>query len=86
MTQEKGEDCKNPGFVLDYKTLADVLTQETIRQDLVAAFPELPGEMVHGEENGSFKDPQGKTWDLSKKLDQEETTQVLAYVRELIKI
>lgn len=34
LTEEKSEDEANPRFVKDYKTLADVLIQETIRHDI----------------------------------------------------
>lgn len=34
LVQEKSTDEANPRFVHDYKTLADVLIQETIRHDI----------------------------------------------------
>lgn len=34
LVQEKSMDDANPRFVRDYKTLADVLIQETIRHDV----------------------------------------------------
>ncbi len=34
LVQEKSPDTKNPRFVQDFKTLADVLVQETVRHDL----------------------------------------------------
>lgn len=34
LVQEKSMDESNPRFVRDYKTLADVLIQETIRHDV----------------------------------------------------
>lgn len=40
LVQEKSADEANPRFVHDYKTLADVLIQETIRHDI--------GADVHG--------------------------------------
>lgn len=36
LVQEKSIDESNPRFVHDYKTLADVLIQETIRHDIGA--------------------------------------------------
>lgn len=34
LVQEKKEEEKNPKFVNDFKTLADVLIQETIKHDI----------------------------------------------------
>lgn len=34
LVQEKSEEEKNPRFCQDFKTLADVLIQETIRHDI----------------------------------------------------
>lgn len=34
LVQEKSADEANPRFIKDFKTLADVLIQETIRQDV----------------------------------------------------
>lgn len=34
LVQEKDEEQANPRFVHDFKTLADVLIQETIRKDV----------------------------------------------------
>lgn len=34
LIQEKNDDEKNPRFFQDFKTLADVLIQETIRHDI----------------------------------------------------
>lgn len=34
LIQEKNDDEKNPRFFRDFKTLADVLIQETIRHDI----------------------------------------------------
>ena len=34
LVQEKSGESKNPRFVQDFKTLADVLVQETIKHDL----------------------------------------------------
>lgn len=36
LIQEKSNDTKNPRFIRDFKTLADVLVQETIKHDLSA--------------------------------------------------
>lgn len=36
LVQEKAGDQKNRRFVQDFKTLADVLVQETVRHDLSA--------------------------------------------------
>lgn len=34
LVQEKGEKDANPRFIQDFKTLADVLIQETVRHEL----------------------------------------------------
>ena len=34
LIEEKSETEKNPRFLLDFKTLADVLIQETIKKDI----------------------------------------------------
>lgn len=41
LVQEKAGDQKNRRFVQDFKTLADVLVQETVRHDLSAQVKEL---------------------------------------------
>ncbi|XP_066581794.1 inositol polyphosphate 1-phosphatase isoform X2 [Prorops nasuta] len=53
LVQEKSDEEKNPRFFQDFKTLADVLIQETIRHDIEIEFPEL-AKMVQGEENNIF--------------------------------
>ena len=40
-TQEKIGDQKNAAYSQDFKTLADVLIQETVRHDLGRHYPEL---------------------------------------------
>ena len=41
LVEEKTGETKNAKFVQDFKTLANVLIQETVRHDLSKTFPEL---------------------------------------------
>lgn len=58
LTQEKSEDEANPRFVQDFKTLADVLIQETIRHDVSSMFPQLENS-IFGEESSQFTNSLG---------------------------
>lgn len=60
LVQEKTNDEKNPRFIQDFKTLADVLIQETIRHDIGNEFPDL-AEHVKGEENNTFSNTLGES-------------------------
>lgn len=60
LTQEKSSEEANPRFVQDFKTLADVLIQETIRHDVSAVFPELKSNIL-GEESAEFTNSLGES-------------------------
>ena len=46
--QEKTGDQKNASYSRDFKTLADVLIQETVRHDLGKHYPELRDHIYVG--------------------------------------
>ncbi|XP_076244306.1 inositol polyphosphate 1-phosphatase [Calliopsis andreniformis] len=79
LVQEKSEEEKNPRFFQDFKTLADVLIQETIRHDIEVEFPEL-AKVVQGEENNIFSNAIGESIVVEVCPTIEETTQLLAKV------
>ncbi|KAI5698089.1 hypothetical protein M8J75_001536 [Diaphorina citri] len=60
LTQEKSEEEKNQRFAADFKTLADVLIQEVVKQQLTTKFPSLQGN-IHGEESNVFTNTTGES-------------------------
>lgn len=81
LVQEKSEEEKNPRFFQDFKTLADVLIQETIKHDIGLEFPEL-AKVVQGEENNTFSNAVGETIVVQVCPTIEETVQLLAKVMD----
>ncbi|KAL2720335.1 inositol polyphosphate 1-phosphatase [Vespula squamosa] len=79
LIQEKSDAEKNPSFVRDFKTLADVLIQETIKHDIALEFPEL-AKIVQGEENNTFTNTLGETIIVEVCSTCSETTFLLARV------
>lgn len=79
LVQEKSEEEKNPRFFQDFKTLADVLIQETIKHDIGLEFPEL-AKVVQGEETNTFSNAMGESIVVGICPTSEETTQLLAKV------
>ncbi|XP_003701005.1 inositol polyphosphate 1-phosphatase [Megachile rotundata] len=79
LVQEKSEEEKNPRFFQDFKTLADVLIQETIKHDIALEFPEL-AKVVQGEESNTFSNALGESIVVEVCPTAEETTQLLAKV------
>lgn len=79
LVQEKSAEEKNPRFFQDFKTLADVLIQETIRHDIEAEFPEL-AKVVQGEENNTFSNVLGESIVVNVCPNVQETTRLLAKV------
>ncbi|XP_051171972.1 inositol polyphosphate 1-phosphatase [Leptopilina boulardi] len=79
LIQEKTSHEKNPRFFQDFKTLADVLIQETIRHDIGIEFPEL-AKMIKGEENNTFSNTLGETITVEVCSTLAETTELLAKV------
>ncbi|CAK9799549.1 Inositol polyphosphate 1-phosphatase [Anthophora quadrimaculata] len=81
LVQEKSEEEKNPRFFQDFKTLADVLIQETIKHDIGLEFPELT-KIVQGEENNTFSNAMGESIVVEICPTIEETTELLAKVMD----
>ncbi|XP_032663609.1 inositol polyphosphate 1-phosphatase [Odontomachus brunneus] len=79
LVQEKSLEEKNPRFFQDFKTLADVLIQETIRHDIEIEFPEL-AKLVQGEETNVFSNTLGESIVVEVCSSSEETTRLLTKV------
>ncbi|XP_018376720.1 PREDICTED: inositol polyphosphate 1-phosphatase-like isoform X1 [Trachymyrmex cornetzi] len=79
LVQEKSLEEKNPRFFQDFKTLADVLIQETIRHDIEIEFPEL-AKIVQGEETNVFSNILGESIIVEICSCSKDTTQLLTKV------
>ncbi|XP_015907306.2 inositol polyphosphate 1-phosphatase [Parasteatoda tepidariorum] len=79
LIQEKSESESNKRFVQDFKTLADVLVQETIKLDVSKKFPRLVPK-IQGEEQISFKNAQGESIEVILTDSADETTSLLSKV------
>ncbi|KAF6206845.1 hypothetical protein GE061_018081 [Apolygus lucorum] len=91
LVQEKKESEKNPRFLHDFKTLADVLVQEVIKYHVSSKFPELKGH-IYGEETNEFSNGESSiivevketeietTALLNQVLDDEQAANALAKV------
>ncbi|KAJ1520964.1 hypothetical protein ONE63_004039 [Megalurothrips usitatus] len=79
LTQKKEGDEANPRFVQDFKTLADVLIQETVRHFIGTQFPELAPH-IKGEESAKFSNALGETVTVEVKSTKEETAEMLCKV------
>ncbi|KAJ8670683.1 hypothetical protein QAD02_001942 [Eretmocerus hayati] len=79
LVQEKSEEEKNPRFFQDFKTLADVLIQETIKHDIGLEFPEM-ADAVRGEENNVFSNTLGETITVKVCSDSKDTAKLLRKV------
>lgn len=64
LIEEKKGAEKNKKFAADFKTLADVLVQEVIKQNMENKFPGL-GKKVFGEESNEFTNDLGKYKNLT---------------------
>uniref|UniRef100_A0A0A9WUI3 Inositol polyphosphate 1-phosphatase n=2 Tax=Lygus hesperus TaxID=30085 RepID=A0A0A9WUI3_LYGHE len=73
LVQEKKENEKNPRFLHDFKTLADVLVQEVIKYHISSKFPELKGH-IYGEETNEFSNDEGSIIVEVKDTELETTT------------
>ena len=73
--EEKTGTEKNSKFEQDFKTLADVLIQETVRK----AFPELEDSIL-GEESNKFTNKLGNCLTVEVKDTMEETKKFLVKV------
>lgn len=79
LVQEKESIERNDVLVADFKTLADVLIQETVRQDLSQSFPALRNN-IHGEESNQFTNSLGTSVNLEVTSNQQQTRTLLADV------
>ena len=79
LVEEKTGDAKNAKFVQDFKTLADVLIQETVRHDLSKTFPELENS-IFGEESNEFENTLGEKIAVSVQENEEKTKALLTKV------
>lgn len=79
LIQEKGTKDANPRFVKDFKTLADVLIQETVKHELGNKFPELKN-FIRGEESNTFSNTLGETITVDVKQTEAETAELLGKV------
>ncbi|XP_031565218.1 inositol polyphosphate 1-phosphatase-like [Actinia tenebrosa] len=60
LVEEKIGEAKNDRFVQDFKTLTDVLVQETIKHEILSQFTELNG-YIYGEESNVFTNSKGSS-------------------------
>lgn len=79
LIQEKGSEEKNNRFVHDFKTLADVLIQETIRYDISKKFPVMLSN-IKGEESNKFENILGECVTIVIAEDPSATTRMLMKV------
>ncbi|XP_041367669.1 inositol polyphosphate 1-phosphatase-like [Gigantopelta aegis] len=79
LVQEKSSKEKNPRFVHDFKTLADVIIQEMVRHDLSKEFAGIESR-IHGEESSIFTNTLGETVVVQLKNSVEETKTLLCDV------
>ncbi|XP_049743646.1 inositol polyphosphate 1-phosphatase isoform X1 [Elephas maximus indicus] len=79
LIEEKKEGEKNKKFAVDFKTLADVLVQEVIKQNLENKFPGL-GKKISGEESNEFTNDLGEKIILRLCSAEAETVELLSKV------
>lgn len=79
LIQEKKNDERNRRFVQDFKTLADVLIQETVRHDIGKEFPEI-AKFIKGEENNTFTNTLGESITVEVKECPGDTSAILCKV------
>lgn len=79
LVQEKTGSEKNERFLNDFKTLADVLIQETIKHDLGKLFPEMR-DSIKGEEANKFENTLGDNIVVEINDDPAETKALLLKV------
>lgn len=80
LVQEKDSGEKNTRFVQDFKTLADVLIQETIKHDLSRKFSEISPCDIHGEESSKFTNALGESINVGVKATCQDTAALLCRV------
>uniref|UniRef100_UPI00398EED81 inositol polyphosphate 1-phosphatase n=1 Tax=Pristiophorus japonicus TaxID=55135 RepID=UPI00398EED81 len=76
--EKKGPD-KNKKFVQDFKTLADVIIQEVIKNDIAEKFPELAPHIA-GEESNKFENGLGETITVKVCKTEQGTAELLSKV------
>ena len=79
LVEEKTGAEKNAKFVQDFKTLADVVIQETVRHDLSSKFPQLESS-IFGEESNKFTNTLGETVLVTIQEDESKTKDLLSKV------
>ncbi|KAL2774840.1 inositol polyphosphate 1-phosphatase [Daubentonia madagascariensis] len=79
LIEEKKEGEKNKKFAVDFKTLADVLVQEVIKQNMENKFPGLE-KNIFGEESNEFTNDLGEKITLRLCSTEEETVELLSKV------
>ncbi|OQR79845.1 inositol polyphosphate 1-phosphatase-like [Tropilaelaps mercedesae] len=79
LVEEKTGEDKNPRVKQDFKTLADVLVQETVKHHICAKWPTLR-QNVLGEENNLFTNSKGQGIIVEVKSTEAETADLLEQV------
>ncbi|XP_008833841.1 inositol polyphosphate 1-phosphatase [Nannospalax galili] len=79
LIEEKKDGEKNKKFAVDFKTLADVLVQEVIKQNMENKFPGL-GKKVFGEESNEFTNDLGEKITMELCATEGETAELLSRV------
>jgi len=79
LVEEKKEDSKNARFLQDFKTLADVLIQETVRYHLASKYPDI-AEHLFGEETATFTNGNGDSVTVVVNGDRQKTRSTLEVV------
>jgi len=77
--QEKSGSEANERFEHDFKTLADVLIQETIKHEVGALFPAMQ-EAILGEESPNFTNKLGESVTIAVGSSEEDTASCLQAV------
>ncbi|EDW83118.1 uncharacterized protein Dwil_GK22680 [Drosophila willistoni] len=81
LVQEKTGGEANSRFEHDFKTLADVLIQETIKEEVGKLFPAMK-DLIRGEESPNFTNKEGNSITIAVGETESETTSCLAAVLE----
>ena len=79
LVEEKTGGEKNAKFEQDFKTLADVLIQETVKHEVGKALPGLQSSVL-GEESNKFTNKLGNSLTVEVKETMEETRELLLKV------
>lgn len=79
LIEEKSGSEKNERFLHDFKTLADVVIQETIKHDVGKLFPELVAN-IKGEEGNKFENKLGESVTVEITDDSNDTKALLLKV------